>query len=464
MTREEIINRIYQNSGISELGEVPFGTSPIETLEDYPYSLPVGAAGSFNVPSGGSVGAVAAQSFGGGRGGGFGFPMLPNLSGTQPESAEEFAEEYANEYAQERAHSAADSAAESAAERARKAERDRQAVQEIKERSADITFEKPQIKTDFEQIRARGAEAVEEMRKQGEILRGERLSAEQMASAPEAQQMQFGRFADTAPIEHAVRSENPYADTQQIKDKAEEIAEKMRGSAEPIKQKDLKITYKDFRLPQLEGLKETTTGTFGRGQTQVAVTGRDFSNVDAIKNYERNIQGVSSVSPNQKIQDNRNVFQKAFDYMTKTAQESAENPLLGVASYGLVAPALAALPLSGASAAVAPVASNVLQFPTAAKVASSAAGAAGTVLNFASRAAAESPTTSGYGRFAPVTWNAQTRNVDAISSAAPKATPVSTPSLSYGVQSAAQNVVNKLNQIRTNTQKLTTKEKRLGGL
>lgn len=468
MTREEIINRIYQNSGISELGEVPFGTSPVETLEDYPYSLPAGASGSFNVPSGGSVGAVGAQSYGGRRGGGgFGFPMLPNLSGSQPESAEEFADEYANEYAQERAaesaESAADSAAESAAERARKAERDKQAVQEIKEQSADITFEKPQIKTDFEQIRARGAEAVEEMRKQGEILRGERLSAEQMASAPEAQQMQFGRFSDTARTEQAVRRANPNADAQQIKAKAEEIAEKSRSSAEPIKQEDLQITYKDYRTPQLERIKETASGTFGRNQTQVAVSGRDFSDVNAIKNYERNIQGVSSVSPNKPIEDKRNVFQRAFDYMTKTARESAENPLIGLGAYGLAAPALAALPV--AAPAAAPVASNVLQFPTAAKVASGAAGAVGTVLNFASRAAAESPASSGYGRFAPTVWNAETRSVDAITSAAPKVTtPVSTPSLSSGVKTAAQNVVNKLNQIRTNTNKLTTKEKRLGGL
>ena len=469
MTRDEIINRIYQNSGISELGEVPFDTSPVETLEDYPYSLPAGVSGSFNVPSGGSVGAVGAQSFGGGRGGG-GFPlMLPNLSGSQPENAEEYEQEYSDakalEYAAQNAQEYAAEGAESAADRARKAERDRQAVQEIKEKSADITFEKPQIKTDFEQIRARGAEAVEEMRKQGEILRGERLSADQMAGAPEAQQMQFGRFADTARAEQAVRRANPNADAQQIKAKAEEIAEKSRSSAEPITQEDLQITYKDYRTPQLERIKEASSGTFGRNQTQVAVSGRDFSDVNAIKNYERNIQGVSSVSPNKPIEDKRNVIQKAFDYMTKTAKESAENPLIGLGAYGLAAPALAALPLSGAASAAAPVASNVLSFPTAAKVASGAAGAAGTVLNFASRAAAESPSFSGYGRFAPTVWNADTRRVDAITSAAPKVTtPVSTPSLSSGVKTAAQNVVNKLNQIRTNTNKLTTKEKRLGGL
>lgn len=474
MTREEIINRIYQNSGISELGEVPFGTSPVETLEDYPYSLPAGASGSFNVPSGGSVGAVGAQSFGGGRGGG-GFPfILPSFGGNAP-SAEEYAQEYSDakalEYAAQNAQEYAAEGAESAAERERKAERDRQAVQEIKEKSADITFEKPQIKTDFEQIRARGAEAVEEMRKQGEILRGERLSAEQMANAPEAQQMQFGRFSDTARAEQAVRRANPNADAQQIKAKAEEIAEKSRSSAEPITQEDLQITYKDYRIPQLERIKEASSGTFGRNQTQVAASGRDFSDVNAIKNYERNIQGVSSVSPNKPIEDKRNFFQRFKDFATEYAEKShsPQYLLADIGAYALAAPALAALPVAAPAAvtapAAAPVASNVLQFPTAAKVASGAAGAAGTVFNFASRAAAESPASSGYGRFAPTVWNAETRSVDAITSAAPKVkTPVSTPSLSSGVKSAAQNVVNKLNQIRTNTNKLTTKEKRLGGL
>ena len=464
MTRDEIIKRIFQNSGIESIGDVPFGTSPIENLEDYPYSLPASASGEFNVPSGGSVGAVGAQSYGGRRGGGFGFPILPNLSVMQPESAEEFAEEYANEYAQERAaeraESSADSAAESAAERERKAERDRQAVQEIKEKSADITFEQPQIKTDFEQIRARGAEAVEQMRKQGEILRGERLSAEQMASAPEAQQMQFGRFADTAKTEQAVRRANPNADAQQIKAKAEEIAEKSRSSAEPIKQEDLQITYKDYRTPQLERIKEASSGTFGRNQTQVAVSGRNFSDVNAIKNYERNIQGVSSVSPNKPIEDKRNVFHRAFDYMTKTARESAENPLIGLGAYGLAAPALAALPVAAPAAVTAPVSSNVLSFPTAAKVATAASTIGGTVLKFPTSAAAERTNYN----FSPVQWNPGKRTVDAITSAAPKIASVTAPSLSSGVLSAAERVVNKLNQSKTNTQKLTTKEKRLGGL
>lgn len=465
MTREEIINRIYQNSGISELGEVPFDTSPVENLEDYPYSLPASASGKFNVPSGGSVGAVGAQSYGGRRGGGFGFPMLPNLSGTQPESAEEFAEEYANEYAQERAESAADSAAESAAERARKAERDRQAVQEIKEQSADITFEKPQIKTDFEQIRARGAEAVEEMRRQGEILRGERLSAEQMASAPEAQQMQFGRFADTARAEQAVRRANPNADAQQIKAKAEEIAEKTRSSAEPITQEDLQITYKEYRTPQLERIKESASGTFGRNQTQVAVSGRDFSDVNAIKNYERNLQGVSSVSPNKPIEDKRNVFQRFKDFATEYAEKS-HSPrylLADIGAYGLAAPALAALPIAAPAAVSAPAAataSNVLSFPTAAKVATAASTIGGTVLKFPTSAAAERTNYN----FSPVQWNSGSQRIDAITSAAPKIASVTAPSISSGVVSAAERVVNKLNQAKTNTQKLTTKEKRLGGL
>lgn len=458
MTREEIIKRIFQNSGIESIGDVPFGTSPVENLEDYPYSLPASASGGFNVPSAGSVGAVGAQSYGGKRGGGFGFPlMLPNLSGSQPESAEEFAEEYANEYAQERAKSAAHSAAESAAERARKAERDRQAVQEIKEQSADITFEKPQIKTDFEQIRARGAEAVEEMRKQGEILRGERLSAEQMANATEAQQMQFGRFADTARTEQTVRRANPNANAQQIKAKAEEIAEKSRSSAEPIKQEDLQITYKDYRTPQLEGIRDNV-GSYDRGRTDVSSVGRNFSTMGSYQS-DKETFSPKNTSPSQQ----KNVFQRAFDYMTKTARESAENPLIGLGAYGLAAPALAALPVAAPAAVSAPAAataSNVLSFPTAAKVATAASTIGGTVLKFPTSAAAERTNYN----FTPVRWDSGSQRIDAITSAAPKIASVTAPSISSGVVSAAERVVNKLNQAKTNTQKLTTKEKRLGGL
>lgn len=468
MTRDEIIKRIFQNSGIESIGDVPFGTSPVENLEDYPYSLPASASGEFNVPSGGSVGAVGAQSYGGRRGGG-GFPfILPSFGGNAP-SAEEYAQEYSDakalEYAAQNAQEYAAEGAESAADRARKAERDKQAVQEIKEKSADITFEKPQIKTDFEQIRARGAEAVEEMRKQGEILRGERLSAQQMASAPEAQQMQFGRFADTARAEQAVRRANPNADAQQIKAKAEEIAEKSRSSAEPITQEDLQITYKDYRTPQLERIKETSSGTFGRNQTQVAVSGRDFSDVNAIKNYERNIQGVSSVSPNKPIEDKRNVFQRFKDFATEYAEKShsPQYLLADIGAYGLAAPALAALPVAAPAAVTAPAAataSNVLSFPTAAKVATAASTIGGTVLKFPTSAAAERTNYN----FNPVQWNPGSRTIDAITSAAPKIASVSAPSISSGVLSAAERVVNKLNQNRTNTQKLTTKEKRLGGL
>ena len=66
--------------------------------------------------------------------------------------------------------------------------------------------------------------------------------------------------------------------------------------------------------------------------------------------------------------------------------------------------------------------------------------------------------------FNPVKWNADSRSVDAITSAAPKIPAVSVPSISSTIKSAAESVVSKLNAAKTNTQKLTTKEKRLGGL
>ena len=417
-------------------------------MEDYPYSRPSGQMSGWNVPLASTVGGVSAQSFGG-HGVGGGFPMLPigTGTGTQP-----FDESYAEEFA---ADNAMENAAYNAAEHANaNAARNAQELStELKRAFAyDQPLEKPQIQSDT-QIFARSENALEEMREKGRLLRGEQLTKEQMESAPEVTQMQFGRFADTA-IEQQVRERNPQASEMEIKAKAEEIKEKVRNSADSIKETDFEITYKDFSTPQVEGIRD---------KTQVASTGRDFSDVNRIKNTERTINGTSTVGYNKPVADNRNVFQKGFDYMTKTAQESAENPLIGLGAYALAAPAIGSIG-TALSAAVAPVASNVLQFPTAAKVASAAGTVGSAVLNFPKSAAAESSVKS-QTNYTPVLWNPATQKVDAVSSAAPKVSTTTT------IKTAAEKVASALKNISTpktttssTTQKLTTKEKRLGKL
>lgn len=216
------------------------------------------------------------------------------------------------------------------------------------------------------------------------------------------------------------------------------------------------LTKEQMESAQDEGIRD---------KTKVASTGRDFSDVNRIKNTERTINGTSTVGYNKPVADNRNVFQKAFDYMTKTAQESAENPMIGLGAYALAAPAIGSIG-TALSASVAPVASNVLQFPTAAKVASAAGTVGSAVLNFPKSAAAESSGLKSQTNYTPVLWNPTTQMVDAVSSAAPKAPTTTT------IQTAAEKVASALKNItapkttttNTTTQKLTTKEKRLGQL
>lgn len=447
MTREDIINQVLRNTSIEESEDY---------MEDYPYSRPAGQMTGWNVPLASTVGGVAAQSFGGHGVGGGGFPFLPIGTGSQP-----FDESYSEEFA---ADNAMENAAYNAAEQANAqqlANANANAARNAQELSTELKrafaydqpLEKPQIQSDT-QIFARGENAIEEMREKGRLLRGEQLSKEQMESATEATQMQFGRFADTA-IEQQVRERNPQANEMEIKAKAEEIKEKVRNSAESIDETDFEITYKDFSTPQVEGIRD---------KTQVASTGRDFSDVNRIKNTERTINGTSTVGYNKPIADNRNMFQKGFDYLTKTAQQKAENPLPELASYALAAPALGSIG-SALSAAVAPVASNVLQFPTAAKVASAAGTVGSAVLNFPKSAAAESSSLKSQTNYTPVLWNPSTQRVDAVSSAAPKVS--TTPTIKTAaekVASALKNISTPKTTTSTTTQKLTTQEKRLSKL
>ena len=439
MTREEILNQILHHSGLGEEGE---------TSSPYPYSKPVAMGGEFNVPLASTVSGVAAQSYGG-RGFGGGFPFLPigNIP-TDGFNADENAYENAAENAAWNSNAAqnAQELANANANAARNAQQMRQqmaqeAAKEAKQQFAfDAPFEKPQIATQQE-IQARGESAVEQMKEYGRILRGEQLTAEQMETAENAAQMQFGRFSDTA-IEEQVRKTNPTANAQQVRAKAEEIKTKIANSAESVSQKDFEIDFKDWReMGQGFELPEV--------KTQVASTGRDFSNPDRIKTSERTITGQSSVGYSKPIKDNRNLFQKGFDYMTKIAQQKAENPLPEIASYALSAPALGAIG-SAIGSAVAPVASNILQFPTAAKAATAASALTGTVLNFPTSAAAETVSPKQQFNFSTSAWDAGTQMLNTLT----------TPT----IQSAAQTVANKLQSATTSANKLATKEKRLGKL
>lgn len=449
MTRDEVIARILQNSNIENMGDVPAGASPVETLEDYPYSLPAGGNGSFNVANAGGAAMASAQSYGGSRGGG-GF-MLPSLGGVPP--VEEYSAEDAEQAAENAAEQAAEQAAENAAEKvAEQAAQLRQAqqLQKADYKSEDITFEKPQVQADFNAIRMRGADALKEMRAQDE----DTLTAAEMANAAEARQIEKGRFSEDA-IQETVRQKNPDATESDILAKAREIADKVKYTAEPVDERDFEIKYGDWRnAPALE---------LPEGKTQVAATGRNFADVSSIKNTEKTIEGSSSVGLNKPIKENRNVFKRALDYLSKP--QAAQDITIGIlAGSNFGQPAQSVVPdnvvqfPSGAKAVTPSAGGNVLQFPI--KQAAGVNPFAGDIVDQMSRLA-QPLDMSGLSKtsytFNPVRWNADSRSVDAITS--------TTPKISAGsIKSAAESVASKLNAAKTNTQKLTTKEKRLGGL
>lgn len=444
MTREEVLNLILHRSGMGEEGD---SSSP------YPYSRPVAMGGEFNVPLASTVSGVAAQSYGGrGLGGGFPFLPLPSFGNLSPENQEEYA--YQTETEPEYA-----TVSEAEFERSRAAEgalapegvlvpegalapegvfdpEGALAPEGIKNGYRQLTVDS-QLQTATEGLEARGKAAVEEMKKQGEILRGERLSEEQMDSAQEvAVYNGLGRFSNIAQIENVVRAQNPDANASEVKAKSEEIARKLAGSAEPITEKDVEIkrdvlqttpNFSGFRIPS------TTVDTVS----------------SAAPVYKGAYSKQKELQP--ETQQNKGFVSKALDWLSRP--ESATEITSAAFGLGFIGNAAAsALPAFGGNSAL-----------------GSAFGLGGDSVSRVMMEQAQpidfSPMTKSSITFNPVKWNAETRSVETIPNTAPKVTtPVFTPSVPSGLQTAAQNVVNKLNQIRTNTNKLTTKEKRLGEL
>lgn len=446
MTREDIINQVLRNTSIEESEDY---------MEDYPYSRPSGQMSGFNVPLASTVGGVAAQSFGG-HGMGGGFPMLPNFGGiSEFPSDGDFAAENAAEMAAELATAAEMAGAAELANANANAARNAQEMSEQLKRQYvyDSPLEKPQAQTQSaSDLFARGQQAVEEMREKGQVLRGERLTKEQMESAQEVTPMQYGRFADGA-IEEQVRARNPQANALEIKAKAEEIKEKVRNSAETVKESDFEITYKDVRQPNVSGVKEV--GTFGRVTTGANSVGRNF---EVSKEAQRETEKPKNPTPSQ---TQPNLLQRVWDFVSRPdAAQQLTIGALATSNFDTISHALPA--------------NNVIQFPTAAKASaplSQAAGAfSGDIIDQMSKLALPIDTRgiSDVVKASKTTaqpktitqWNPTTRTVNTV-------TPVQvqTPT----IKTAAEKVASALKNITTpktttSTQKLTTKEKRLGKL
>lgn len=448
MTREEVIARILQNSNIEDIGDVPAGTSPIETLEDYPYSMPAGGNGSFKVANAGGAAMASAQSYGGTRGGGgFMLPSLPSFDGLNSENEPEYA--YQTETEPEYA-----TVSEAELERLRAAARESVPERAVEPHlvpegaSAPVPAPVPEgLKTGYRQLTVdakaqpateglyqRGQAAVEAMKRQGAIKRGELLTQEEMQEAADAIEYNGqGRFSNLAKLENIVKAENPNASESEVKTKAEAIAKQVLNSAESY------ANSKDNEIVKKGVLQKTP----------------DFS---SFKIPSTTVDAVSSAAPvyrnelkqkiiEQPVQE-KGIVSRALDWLARP-----ETPVeLTSTIFGLGA--------IGSAAASA--------FPAHGAALSPSFGFGGDSVSKALEKQAQPLDVSRFAKtsytFSPVRWNADSRSVDKITNTAPKVPAVSVPSLSSTIKSAAESVVSKLNAAKANTQKLTTKEKRLGGL
>lgn len=443
MTRDEVIARILQNSNIENIGDVPAGTSPIENLEDYPYSLPAGGNGSFKVANAGGAAMASAQSYGGTRGGGFMFPSIPSFDGLNSENEPEYA--YQTETEPEYA-----TVSEAELERLRAAARESVPERAVEPQLVPEGASAPVpegLKTGYRQLTVdakaqpaieglyqRGQAAVEAMKRQGAIKRGELLTQEEMQAAADAIEYNGqGRFSNLAKLENIVKAENPNASESEVKTKAEAIAKQVFQSAEPYaNSKENEIVKKGVlqKTPDFSSFKIPST------------------TVDAISSaapvYRNEMKQKTIEQPVQE----KGIVSRALDWLARP-----ETPVeLTSTIFGLGA--------IGSAAAS--------SFPAHGAALSPSFGFGGDSVSRALEKQAQPLDMSGMQRtgytFNPVRWNSDSRSVDAITSAAPKIPAVSVPSISRTIKSAAESVVSKLNAAKTNTQKLTTKEKRLGGL
>jgi len=220
----------------------------------------------------------------------------------------------------------------------------------------------------------------------------------------------------------------------------------------------------DLQESRLDELTPQYSGLFNRGKTDVASTGVNFGG-DTPLYHGRDIQGVGTSGATF---GKPSLLNQAFEYTTKQMKEKAENPLPELASWGLAVPALGAVS-AGLGAGAVSAGANVLKFPTA-------VATAGKIASDVTSAVAEptKPKKSGTSAKAvtATTPKASTPAPVKISAPAvastPKATSTAKPTFTDAIsqiKSAFSSAISSATpKASTTTQKLTTKEKRLGKL
>ena len=458
MDRSEILKRVFSNSGLTEMEEgYPSSTLP-NPSEQYPYSRPQGREWAYNPPSPGSVTPGPAQWFGGKTGAGG--LILPSGSGISPIPGEMPAEipmevPLAQPAAQPQAKPA---------EQPKEAQQPQQAEQpKVNPKYNAQPLAQPEVKP---------------------------YTKPEVKPAAQPESIPVKEYPEVKPYEEPIQYPETMPVIEPIKKRELQPEEKPLEQPYPVPivpaPKPVEVPVEEPKIkpePNPEPKPMTTPIPFPKrktepvpieepdeyeraAKTEVAVTGRNFTDRNNILKSERTIEGVSTAGkkiaegPKEKASP-PNFFEYAWNYQKNKNEEALANPLkaaaveLGSAAgvYGIgnaIGTALAV------PAAATPIASNILQFPTtqAASIPAETSAALGNkILQFAPRAAGAAAAVASAlpgSVAAESNWNQQTQkytqptnkvNNKAMATPSTHASTPSTPS----TPSSVSNLLNKLN-------------------
>ena len=468
MDRNEILKRVFSNSGLTEMEEgYPSSTLPTPS-EQYPYSRPQGREWAYNPPSPGSVTPGPAQWYGGKTGAGG--LILPSGSGISPIPGEMPAEipmevPLAQPAAQPQAKPA---------EQPKEAQQPQQAEKpKVNPKYNAQPLAQPEVKPYTKPEVKPEARPYEQPVQYPETI----PVKEYPEVRPYEQPVQY---PETMPVIEPIRKRELQPEEKPLEQPApvpivpapkpvEVPVEEPQIKPEPNPQPKPMATPIPFPKRKTEPVPVEEPDEYERAaKTEVAVTGRNFADKNNILETERTIEGVSTAG--KKIAEGTkekasppNFFEYAWNYQKNKNEEALANPLkaaaveLGSAAgvYGIgnaIGTALAV------PAAATPIASNILQFPTtqAATIpAETSATLGGKILQFAPRAPMAAGAAAAVASALPGSvaaesnWNPQaqkytqpTNKVNNKAAATTPSTPASTPA---STPSSVSNLLSKLN-------------------
>lgn len=450
MDRNEILKRVFSNSGLSEMEEgYPESTLPSPS-DIFPYSQSKPPEQPYSTPTMQDVTPAPAEWFGGKTGAGgiaLPLPMPSNMPMTDPLADEAFNQAYGQNSASNSA-SNSNASADAQAKAREKAMQNQQVEEAVNMGKQPAT--KPLIKDSPIQ--------------KPEIKRNEIPQAQQRSLRPEAR------------IENTLDVSQAYPDAQQLQQQygiqsSQLTSKPMQDTLDITKEYPEAAKYIEQEPRSIIQSVKMVDERTGRGKTEVASTGRNFSDPQSILKTEKTIEGSGSSGKNfsEPAPVRQSFLDYAMNYQKNKNEAALANPLQAAAteigSAALSAPAIGAIGALGASAAIpaaaTPIASNILQFPTqTAQVAQAASKPASNILQFAPRAASAAAAVGASAlpkiAAADTAWNPQTqRYTKPVNNKAmatkPAADPVQpkTPSTT-NASTLINNLTNAIKSIKTN--------------